>query len=191
MAGSERAEGHELLTRALDQSKHLVLVGMMGSGKSTNGRRCAERLGRPFHDADALIEARAGRRIRDIFEHDGEPAFRALESDVLADLLALDEPSVIAGGGGIVLAAANRALARERGNVVWLRARPSTLVGRVNARTDRAGHRPLLDGDPAGQIARLADERRHLYEEVAHHVIDVDDLSPERVVTAIVELAGR
>lgn len=187
MAGSD--PGHGAPTTS--PGRHLVLVGMMGCGKSTNGRRCAERLGRPFHDADVQIEARAGRRIREIFEDQGEQGFRAIESEVLADLLASDEPSVIAGGGGIVLASANRALARERGNVVWLRARPDTLIARVAARTDRAGHRPLLDDDPAGQITRLVEQRRPLYEEVAHHVVDVDDLSPERVVTAIVELARR
>ena len=186
MAGSEPDPGP-----APCAARHLVLVGMMGSGKSTNGRRCAERLGRPFLDADVQIEARAARRIREIFEDEGEAGFRAIESDVLAELLAHDEPSVIAGGGGIVLASANRVLARERGNVVWLRARAETLIARMAARTDRAGHRPLLDDDPAGQIIRLVEQRRPLYEEVAHHVIDVDDLSPERVVTAIVELARR
>jgi shikimate kinase len=163
-------------------SGHVVLVGLMGTGKTTTGTLLAHRLGRPFIDSDAEVEARTGRTVREIFEADGEAAYRPLETDALLDALGSPEPAVIAAAGGVVLSPVNRQALRDHaGLVVWLRADPSVLAGRVG----RDDHRPLLDGDPAATLARLAADRAGLYAEVADVVIDVDKKTPEEVVEAI------
>ena len=161
---------------------HLVLVGLMGVGKTTVGMRLAERLGWPLLDSDAEVEARTGRTVREIFETDGEPAYRVLEADALRDALDAPGHSVVAAAGGVVLAAANRRLL-ERPNlsVVWLRADPATLV----ARAASGDHRPLLANDPAGVLAKMAVDREPLYREVADVVVEVDGLSPDQVADAV------
>lgn len=162
--------------------RHLVLVGLMGTGKSTVGRILADRLGRRLVDSDDEIEAATGRTVREIFETDGEQAFRELEAASLRRALASDEPSVIAAAGGVVLSATNRAaLNGADARVVWLRADPATLVGRVGS----GGHRPLLDDDPAGTLRRMATERDALYRDVADAVVTVDGRSVNEVVEAI------
>lgn len=162
--------------------QHVVLVGLMGSGKSTVGLALAERLGRQLLDTDALVEARAGRSIRDIFATDGEQAFRDLEAEVLAEVLAGSTPAVVATGGGVVLREANRAALRlADARVVWLCAEPATLLERVRS----APHRPLLDDDPAGTLQRMADERAPWYRDVADLVIRVDGRSTHEVVEAV------
>jgi shikimate kinase len=148
----------------------VVLVGMMGAGKSTVGRRLAARLDRPFVDADDELVRRSGRTVRDWFAQEGESAFRAAEGELLADLLAAPGPSVVASGGGVVLAAANRVVLRDHALVVWLRAGAPFLASRVRQKP----HRPLLDDDPEATIARLVAERSALYDEVADLVVDVD-----------------
>lgn len=162
--------------------QHVVLVGLMGSGKSTVGRSLAERLGRELLDTDALVEARAGRSIREIFAVDGEQAFRDLEGELLVEVLARPTPAVIATGGGVVLRDANRvALASAAARVVWLCAEPATLLDRVR----NAPHRPLLDHDPAGTLQRMAEERAPLYREVADLIVRVDGRSTHEVVEAV------
>lgn len=160
---------------------HLVLVGLMGSGKTTVGRVLARRLGRPFVDSDEVIEARTGRTVREIFESDGEDAFRKLEAAVLAEALADPTPAVVAAAGGTVLAEANRRCMEASGTVIWLRADPGVLVERATA----GDHRPLLDGDPAGVLASMAAAREALYDEVADHVVDVAGKDPEAVADEI------
>ncbi len=151
--------------------QHLVLVGLMGSGKSTVGRVLAERLGRPLYDSDAMIEERTGRTVREIFAADGEPAFRVLETAALTEALRSEVPCIVAAAGGVVLAEDNRRLLRESGaKVVWLAADPAVLVERVRS----GGHRPALDDDPAGTLLRMQHEREALYREVADLVITVD-----------------
>src|SRR4051794_31328522 len=91
-----------------DRPRHVVLVGMMGAGKTTVGSRLARRLDRPFVDSDVQVERRAARTVRQIFETEGEAAFRAIESEALAEALASEEPAVIAAAGGTVLDPVNR-----------------------------------------------------------------------------------
>jgi shikimate kinase len=162
---------------------HLVLVGMMGAGKTTVGRLVAARTGRAFLDSDALVEARTGRTVAQIFADDGEAAFRAVEHEVLADMLDGDEPVVVAAAGGAVLDPANRARLSGAGTVVWLRAEPAALATRVRP----GDHRPLLAQDPAGTLARLAGEREALYREVADVVVDVGGLTPDQVADRALE----
>jgi shikimate kinase len=162
--------------------QHVVLVGLMGSGKTTVGRALAERLRRPLLDTDTVVEQRAGRTIREIFADDGEPVFRDLESAALADVLAGAEPTVIATGGGVVLRAENRAaLDAAEARVVWLSAEPGTLLERLRHATDR----PLLDHDPEATLQRMADERAPLYREVADLVVRVDGRSLHEIVEAV------
>jgi shikimate kinase len=151
-------------------ARPVAFVGLMCSGKSSLGKRVAAALGVPFVDADKEIEAREGRTVADIFAADGEAAFRVLEQQVLADLLAEPGVRVVATGGGAVLSPATRAVLHERAIVFWLRASPGILASR--ARPD--GSRPLLADDPRGTLERLSVERGPLYAEVAHHVLDVD-----------------
>jgi shikimate kinase len=165
---------------------HIVLVGMMGAGKTTVGSRLARRLDRPFIDSDVQVERRAARTVRQIFEAEGEAAFRALESEVLAEALASEEPAVIAAAGGTVLDPANRRRMRDHGTVVFLQAPPEALAPRVGG----DDHRPLLGTDPASALERMDEARRELYREVADHVIDVTTTGPDEVVERIVELVG-
>jgi shikimate kinase len=151
-------------------NRHLVLVGLSGSGKSSVGRRVAALLHRPFRDADDEIEERTGRTVREIFASDGEPAFREIEADVMADLLAFSEPTVIAAGGGAIVTESTRKLLIQPDVfVVWLTATPEFLA----SRTSKKAHRPLLDGDAASSLARLLDERSRWYDEVADATYDV------------------
>src|SRR5262249_54254618 len=115
----------------------LALVGTRGTGKSTVGRILAERLVRPFLDADVELEARLGRTIAAIFAEDGEPAFRDWEERLLAELTSTHPGAILATGGGVVLRATNRCTLRSFGFVVWLRAEPALAAARLQA--DRQG----------------------------------------------------
>ena len=146
----------------------LILVGMMGAGKTTVGRLLARRLKRDFFDADEEIERRCGVRIPVIFDIEGEAGFRARETQVIAELCALDN-AVLATGGGAVLAEENRRRIAMRGTVIYLHARAAHLWQRV--RHDR--NRPLLaTADPQKRLEELYAERDPLYREVADLVID-------------------
>lgn len=158
---------------------HVVLVGMMGSGKSSVGRRLAAALGRPFVDADDAYESRFGTTIADAFADLGEAGFRKGESEVLDDLLASAAPTVIAAGGGVVVVEANRRRLSGGATVVWLHASPAFLAGRAKAKA----HRPLLAGaDPGDVFERLFAERAGWYREVADVIVDIEpfhDRGPE------------
>ena len=159
---------------------------MMGSGKSTVGRLLAERLGVPHIDSDEQVEAATGRTVREIWESEGEAAFREEESRALARALKTKGGVVVAVAGGAVLDARNRTAIKRGGTVVWLRARLSTLVDRATT----GDHRPLLADDPVWTLHRLNLERKRLYEEVADVIVDVDELTVTQVVGSIVaELA--
>jgi shikimate kinase len=164
--------------------RHVILVGMMASGKSAVGPIVAERLGRPFVDSDDQVEARTGRTVREIFESDGEAAYRVLEAEALREAVERAEPVVVAAAGGTVLDPGNRELMRSAGTVVWLYADPEVLAGRVSG----GDHRPLLGDDPAAALRRLHDERLPLYRDVADHVVDADDRSAEDVAEQVLGL---
>jgi shikimate kinase len=167
---------------AVAPDQHLVLVGLMGSGKTTVARIVAERLGRRVIDSDAVIEKATGRTVREIFADDGEDAFRSFETAALLDALATTEPAVIAAAGGVVLRKENRtALKESNARVVWLCATPEMLVDRVMS----SGHRPLLDDDPAGTLKRMYDTRQSLYKEVADAIVLVDHRTPSEVAEAV------
>jgi shikimate kinase len=154
----------------------------MGSGKTTVARVVAERLHRQVIDSDAVIEQLTGRTVRQIWADDGEAAFRTLETSALVDALASPKPAVIAAAGGVVLREENRqALKRANAKVVWLCASPALLVDRVMS----AGHRPLLDDDPAGTLQRMHEDREKLYREVADAIVLVDHRSVAEVVEAV------
>lgn len=164
----------------------ILLVGMMGAGKTTTGHLLAEELGWGYRDSDADVEAATGLTVPELFARDGEAAFRQAEADVLAQACADPAPSVVSVAGGAVLRPENRRLIAGSGTVVWLRARPGTLAARVG---DGAG-RPLLGDDPAEAMVRLNEVRAPLYAEVADLVIDVDELPPEEVARRILATAG-
>jgi shikimate kinase len=157
------------------RARTITLVGLMGVGKSSVGRRLANALELPFKDADVEIEAAAGRSIPDIFAEMGEPAFREGERRVIARLLE-DPPHVLATGGGAFMNDETRKLIKERSISVWLKADLEVLVRRVG----RKDSRPLLSGkDPLQVLTELAEKRYPVYAEAdvtvetgdtAHHV---------------------
>jgi shikimate kinase/3-dehydroquinate synthase len=164
--------------------RSIVLVGLMGAGKTSIGRRLAARLGLPFHDADAEIELAAGSSISELFARFGEAEFRAGERRVIRRLLAGD-PIVLATGGGAFMDPDTRATVRREAVSLWLRAPLPTLVRRVAQRT----HRPLLAGaDPATVLQNLMEVRHPIYAE-ADMVLDCSDEGPDvttaRVIAAL------
>ena len=167
-----------LLERLPDQP--VVLVGLMGAGKTRVGRLLASRLNREFFDADSEIEASAGCSIEDIFERYGEEAFRDGERHVIERLMKTKN-SVIATGGGAFICAETRSNVLARGISVWLRADLDLLVERVSQRNDR----PLLrDGDKRATLARLMTERYPCYAE-ADITVDSGADGPDTVVESI------
>lgn len=162
--------------------KTVALVGLMGAGKSSIGRRLAQALALAFTDADAEIESAAGASIEEIFARDGEAVFRNGERRVIARLLD-GPPQVLATGGGAFMDASTRALIRERAISVWLRADLDTLVARVARRNNR----PLLKNeDPRAVLTRLIAERYPIYAE-ADVTVDTVDGPPEATLARVIQ----
>ena len=176
-SSSQEAE----ITAALG-TRSIVLVGMMGAGKSTIGRRLSARLGMPFLDADTEIEAAAGMSIPDIFETHGEPHFRDGEARVIARLLD-GGPVVLATGGGAFMREETRNRIAEKAVSIWLKADADVIMKRVKRRADR----PLLQtADPAATIGRLIEERHPVYE-LADITIASRDVLHEKIVEECIE----
>lgn len=163
----------------------ITLVGYRGTGKSSVARELAGRLGLTAVDADAEIERRAGRNIREIFAEQGEPAFRALERTVMAELLSQDG-LVIAAGGGAVLNQETRRDMRVAGPVVWLQAAPQTIAARLAGDPATRDRRPALTAaDPLSEIASLLAAREPLYRDVATIAVATDDRLPALIIDDI------
>ena len=159
---SDEAEATTARTIGEQLDRTIVLVGMMGSGKTSVGRRLAKVLGWPFQDADWAIEDAAGTTISNIFMEIGEAAFRRSERQVIARLMEEQHQQVLALGGGSFVADETRALINQRGISIWLDTDIDILVQRTSRRNDR----PLLNtGDPREILGRLLDERRATYAE--------------------------
>ncbi|MFH0908622.1 MAG: shikimate kinase [bacterium] len=164
-------------------NRNIILVGFMGTGKSSTGRIVAERLGRRFVDMDALIEEQAGKSIPKIFAENGEPHFRSLERNLVRDLSGRTG-LVIAPGGGIVLNPENIADFSRTGLVICLHATPQMILARVGADANR----PLLQGgDQLQTITDLLAKRQPLYDAIPHR-IDTDGFTPADVAGKVIEL---
>src|SRR5918998_5765945 len=157
--------------------RSIVLVGLMGAGKSTVGRRLAARLDMPFKDADAEIEAAAGMSVSDIFAVHGEPYFREGERRVIGRLLQ-EGPSVLATGGGAFMNAETRAWIGQAGISIWLKAELDVLMRRVRKRSNR----PLLkNADPENSMRQLMEARQPVYA-LADITVESRDIPHDRVV---------
>lgn len=167
--------------------KNIVLIGFMGSGKSTVGRELHHRLGYPLVDMDHVIEQRAGKSIAAIFEEDGEEKFRDMETWLLEELNDPAAPRrIISTGGGVIGRESNRELLRHLGYVVWLHAP----VGVILERTGKNRDRPLLHTeDPRARVEALMAVRKPLYEETSHLRVETVGLDCGELATGILESA--
>ena len=176
-----RAEAHGDMSLP---ARTVVLVGLMGAGKSCVGRKLAAKIGRPFVDADAEIEAAADMTINEIFDRMGEAAFREGERRVMTRLLD-GPPAVVASGGGAFIENETRAVIQAKGISVWLRADLDLLVKRTAGR----GHRPILNaGDPREVLRKLIDKRYPVYAEADLIVDTLDqpaDVTVDRVLASL------
>ena len=165
-------------------ARHLVLIGLMGAGKTTVGERCAELLDRPFLDTDELVVASAGVSFDELWATEGERGFRARERVAVSDAVLSPALLVISCGGGTVLDADNRRSLREKGVVVWLKATSAALASRLTGDDTR----PLLaGGDRTATLERLSAQREPAYEAAAHVQVDTEGRTVDEVAAAVIE----
>lgn len=163
---------------------NIILIGYMGCGKSTIGKKLSYAVRKPYVDTDKLIETKEKKTISTIFSEQGEEAFREMETACIKSLFAQKQEHVIAVGGGLPLRSQNRALLKKLGTVIYLRAKPETIYERLKTDTTR----PLLQcADPKEKISRMLLQRAPVYEEAASYVVDVDDKSFEQIIKEIKE----
>ncbi len=172
--------------RVTDTPRRIYLIGLMGAGKSTVGRRLAARTGWPYVDNDVLIEAATGRPAPEIVAEGGVDALHAAELRAFAHASRLPAPVVIGVAGFVVMDPPSRRVMRETGTVVWLRARPETLHRRVGS---GRGRRPAATS--LEWVRSVVAEREPVFEELAHIVIRVDRLRPAAVVDAVLAALGQ
>lgn len=191
LAAALDASPAELLTEAYPPTARIVpiaLVGLRGAGKSTLGRLAAEALELPFVELDALVEAKAGMSLPEIFATHGEPYYRRLEHAALLDILRRPSPCIVATGGGIVTHTESAALLRSRFKTVWLRATPEDHWARVVA--EQGDRRPVeARPDAMGELRVLWRTRMPLYSQ-AHHTLDTSRSTVDAAVRDLVALAG-
>jgi shikimate kinase len=156
----------------------ILLVGMMGSGKSTIGRLLAQATGWPYADNDDLVVHARGATSRRLVAERGEAEMRRAESEALVAGLALPPPAIVGVAAGVILADAHRRALRDGGIVVWLRAAAGVLAERAGG----GDHRPWLDADPVAWMSAALAEREALYASVSDQVIDTDAMPPEAAV---------
>lgn len=162
--------------------QHIILIGFMGAGKTTVGRRLAALLGRELLDTDQQIERQAGMTINRIFETEGEASFRRRETEALRRLADRKAPAVISAGGGLPLREENREILKTLGLTVYLRVRPETVLQRLEGDHTR----PLLAGEhPEETVRRLLEERGGIYAMAASLTADTDGKSPEAIAEEI------
>lgn len=167
------------------RARNLILVGFMGTGKTSVGMRVAKSLGFSFVDTDQRIVKKAGKPIPRIFEEDGEAVFRAMETEILRECLK-KENQVISTGGGIVTNEVNRKLLKEAGYTIWLQAGPDTIYDRVS----RNKNRPLLQTeDPKATILKMLAERNQSYCDSMDLAIKTDELTLEETCFGVTESA--
>jgi len=163
-------------------TRSVVLIGLMGSGKTTAGRRLAKKIGCVFVDTDDVVRELAGAAVREIFERSGEPKFREYESVALLQILQDTTPRIIAAAGGVVLAEKNRDVIEASGaHVVWLQAETTALVERAAL----GAHRPLLDGDAHATLESMRIARERLYADLADTRIDTNNQSVKSVAEVL------
>lgn len=166
--------------------KHIILIGFMGSGKTTLGKMLAKKLECPFIDTDQYIERKEGRKISDIFADDGEAYFRSLETEVLKELLESDERKILSLGGGTPLREENRELIKNGGYTVFLKITPNDAYGRLKG--DR--QRPLLQVEnPKERIKELLLARDPVYEAAADYVLIEEQKTHDMVLNELLEIA--
>jgi len=176
----------ESRTHAVTPTARVIfLVGYRGSGKTVVARLLAQRLGWQWIDADALLEERHGRTIKQIFAAEGEAGFRDKETALLRELCT-QQQCVIATGGGVVLRTANRELLRLSGLVIWLTADAPILWQRIQQDMSTAERRPNLAGGGLPEVEQLLRAREPLYGEVAHLVVPATNRTPEQIADGIV-----
>ncbi len=171
-----------------DSSRNIIIVGFMGTGKSTVSRLLSERLGWESKDTDEEIERLAGQSIKQLFSEDGEESFRDLESRVLKEVLSRGR-QVVATGGGAVLRESNRRTMLSGGWVIALTADKESLIRRVTSAA-AAGMRPLLAGDAEERVGTLLETRRHAYD-FAHVIVDTTLRSPSEVTDLLLRWVNR
>lgn len=172
----------------MKQKKNVILIGFMGSGKTTVGVKLSYKLRMSVEDTDKFIEMREGRSISTIFAEDGEGYFRSLETKTLEEFRDKKYTRIISVGGGTPVNPVNRGILKQCGTVVYLRIRPETVYERLKNDVSR----PLLQcDDPLAKIRTLLDARREAYEDAADIIIDVDDKSLEEVVDELTALLQR
>lgn len=166
---------------------NLYLIGYRGCGKTTVARLLGERLQMPVVDADEYLEQQAGMTIREIFAAEGEAGFRQREADI-AQALTKQDSLIVSWGGGVILRETNRDALQRAGKIVWLRARPETLLERIERDPTTGARRPNLTA--AGglpEIQNLLTVREPIYAAVADRIVDADDVSPQSLAAGIAE----
>ena len=164
------------------KKKNIVLIGFMGSGKTTVGIRLSYRLRKTIEDTDKLIERREKRTIREIFAQDGEEYFRKMETEMLREAGLKMKNQIVSVGGGTPVKAENRELLKQLGTVIYFRVKPETVYNRLKHDTTR----PLLQCEnPLARITELLEQRKEAYESCADIIIDVDELSMQQVVDRV------